>query len=173
MSGRARSRLLSATQVARHCGVDLKTIHNWANKGKIPCHRTTGRHLRFRPLDVVSFLRAYELGLPESLRDARLHVLVVDPDAQTCAAVRRALGRRFEVVACGHVVDALLLTATLLPDVFVAGDVSPLDVSAISARLRANEATRHVRVVALGDPARVRETLERVTTEGEVDQALA
>jgi excisionase family DNA binding protein len=169
MIGRARARLLSAVQVARYCGVDLKTIHNWANKGKIPCHRTTGRHLRFHPLDVVSFLRAYELGLPDSLRDVRLHVVVVDPDAQTCAAVRRALARRFEVVACGHVVDALLATATLLPDVLVAGDVSPLDIPAISARLRANEATRHVRVVPLGDPAKVREMLERVLVEGEAD----
>jgi len=32
MSG---SRVLSAVQVARLCDVDLKTIHNWANRGKI------------------------------------------------------------------------------------------------------------------------------------------
>jgi excisionase family DNA binding protein len=161
----ARARLLSATQVARYCGVDLKTIHNWVNKGKIACHRTAGRHLRFRPLDVVGFLRAYEMGLPDSLRNARLHVVVVDPDAETLAAVRRGLSRRFEVVVCSHVVDALLAAATLLPDVLVAGDVSPLDAATIASRLRENDSTRHVRVVALGDPARIRETLERLTGE--------
>jgi excisionase family DNA binding protein len=164
MSARGgRGRLLSATQVARFCGVDLKTIHNWANKGKIPCHRTPGRHLRFRPLDLVEFLREYELGLPDSLRSARLHVIVVDPDAQTLAAARRSLGRRFEVFVYGHVVDALLAAATVLPDVFVAGDVSPLDAPTIASRLRENDATRHVRVVALGDPTALRETLDRLT----------
>jgi excisionase family DNA binding protein len=164
MSARVgRPRLLSATQVARFCGVDLKTIHNWANKGKIPCHRTPGRHLRFRPLDIVEFLRTYELGLPDSLRSARLHVVIVDADAQALTAARRSLGRRFEVFAYGHVVDGLLATATLLPDVFVAGDVSPLDASTIASRLHENAVTRHVRVVLLGDPGALREALERLT----------
>jgi excisionase family DNA binding protein len=161
--GRARARLLSGTQVARFCGVDLKTIHNWVNKGKIPHWRTAGRHLRFRPLDVVDFLRAYELGLPDSLHNARLHVVVVDGDAQTLAAIRRAVSRRFEVVTCVHVIDALVAVATQLPDVLVAGDVSPLDVPTIAARLRESETTRHVRVVPMGDPHRLRETLEALT----------
>jgi excisionase family DNA binding protein len=162
-SSRSRARLLSATQVARYCGVDLKTIHNWVNKGKIPCRRTEGRHLRFRPLDVVDFLRAYEIGLPDSLRQARLQAVLVDPDTQSLAAARRALSRRFDIVVCGHVVDALLAVAALLPDVLVAGDVSPLDVATIAARLRQNESTRHVRVVPLGEPQRLRETLEGLT----------
>ncbi len=160
---RARSRLLSATQVARYCGVDLKTIHNWVNKGKIPFRRTAGRHLRFRPLDVVDFLRTYELGIPEPLRNARLHVVVVDPDAQNLAAARRVLARRFEVVLCDHVVDALLAVATQLSDVLVAGDVSPLDVATLASRLRDTDAICRVRVVPLGDPHRLRETLEALT----------
>jgi excisionase family DNA binding protein len=164
-ASRARGRLLSATQVARFCGVDLKTIHNWVNKGKIPSRRTEGRHLRFRPLDVVDFLRAYEIGLPDSLRHARLHAVLVDPDTQSLVAARRALSRRFDVVICGHVVDALLAVATLLPDVLIAGDVGPLDVATLAARLRLSEATRHVRVIALGDPQRLRETLEGLTAE--------
>jgi excisionase family DNA binding protein len=161
--GRARARVLSGTQVARFCGVDLKTIHNWVNKGKIPHWRTTGRHLRFRPLDVVEFLRAYEIGLPDSLRSVRLHVVVVDRDAQTLAAIRRTLSRRFELVTCTHVIDALVAVATQLPDVLVAGDVSPLDAPTIAARLRESEPTRHVRVVPLGDPHRLRDTLEALT----------
>jgi excisionase family DNA binding protein len=162
-SSRSRARLLSATQVARLCGVDLKTIHNWVNKGKIPCWRTEGRHLRFRPLDVIDFLRAYEIGLPDSLRHARLLAVLVDSDVQALAAARRALSRRFDVVVCAHVVDALLAVGTLLPDVLVAGDVSPLDVVTIAARLRHVESTRHVRVLPLGDPQRLRETLEGLT----------
>jgi excisionase family DNA binding protein len=159
----ARSRQLSAVQVARFCGVDLKTIHNWVNKGKIPFRRTSGRHLRFRPLDVVDFLRAYEMAIPDGLRQIRLHAVVVDPDVETLAAVRRPLSRRFEVAISSNVVDGLLAVATQLPDVLVAGDVSPLDMRTIAARLEENEATRHVRVVPLGDPHGLREMLERLT----------
>jgi excisionase family DNA binding protein len=161
--GRARARLLTGAQLARFCGVDLKTIHNWVNKGKIPHWRTTGRHLRFRPLDVIEFLRTYEIGLPESLRSARLHVVVVDQDAQALAAARRATSRRFEIITSTHVVDALVAVAMHLPDVLVAGDVSPLDAPTIAARLHEYEPTRHVRVIPLGDPHRLRETLEALT----------
>lgn len=159
---RTREGLLSATQVARFCAVDLKTIHNWANKGKILGTRTAGRHLRFRPLDVVDFLRRYELGVPDALRSFRLRVLVVDSDVTALAATQRALGRRFEVSTAGHVVDGLLAVATGLPDVVLVGDVAPLDVATLTSRLGAAEATRHVRVVVRQDTARVRETVERL-----------
>jgi hypothetical protein len=142
--------------------VDLKTIHNWANKGKITGTRTAGRHLRFRPLDVVDFLRTYGYETPEGLRQMRLRVLVVDADVATLATARRLLGRRYDVTTAGHVVDGLLVAATQLPDVLVAGDVAPLDMATLARRLAAHEATRHVRVVARGDVGKLRETLEKM-----------
>ncbi len=157
-----RGGLISATQVARFCAVDLKTVHNWANKGKIVGTRTAGRHLRFRPLDVVDFLRAYAFDPPDALRHLRLRVLVVDADPSALAVAQRALARRFEVTTADHIVDGLLAAATLLPDVLVAGDVAPLDAGELGARLHALGPTRHVRVVPRGDPARVREVVERL-----------
>jgi hypothetical protein len=159
----ARGRMLSAAQVARFCGVDLKTIHNWESKGKIPGQRTPGRHLRFWPLDVVDFLRAFELGIPEPLRHPRLRVLVIDRDDATAASVRRLLPRRFEVTSCEHVVDGLLAVGAVAPDVLVVGDVAPLDVPTLATRLRATASTRHVRVVPRGDVTRLRDALERLT----------
>lgn len=153
-------RWLSATQVARLCGVDLKTIHNWVNKDKIPCRRTDGRHLRFWPLDVVAFLRTFELGVPEWLRQARLRVLVVDTQAGRLAAARRALARRFEVTAAPQAIAGLVTVASLAPDVLVVGDAWPLDADLLARELGAIETTRHVRVVPCGDPARLRETIE-------------
>lgn len=155
-------RLLTATQVARMCGVDIKTIHNWVGKGRIRGHRTGGRHLRFWPLDVVDFLRAWELGVPDALRAARLRVLVVDGDAAALAASKRALSRRFEVTATDDVVDAIVAAATLRPDVLVVGDASPLGLDQLARRLGSIEATRHVRVVPRDDVARLRENLERL-----------
>jgi len=39
--------LFTASEVARFCQVDLKTIHNWSDRGEIRHFRTPGRHLRF------------------------------------------------------------------------------------------------------------------------------
>jgi excisionase family DNA binding protein len=187
MTVREKRRPLTATQVARFCDVDLKTIHNWADRGKIRSWRTEGRHLRFRRLDVVDFLRSYGFPIPDALRQSRPRVVLIDGDAGTLASAQRALGRRFDVTGFGHVVDGLLAVAQADPDVVVLGDVAPLEVAAIAARMRDNDATRHVRLIAAGaggsggaaasdgsdvgsvasvprgDPARLREVLDRVT----------
>jgi excisionase family DNA binding protein len=162
MNLRGGGRLLTATQVARMCVVDVKTIHNWVGRGRIRGHRTGGRHLRFWPLDVVDFLRAWELGVPESLRAARLRVLVVDGDAAALAACKRALSRRFEVTTTDDVIDAIVGVATVRPDVLVVGDASPLGLDHLARRLGSIETTRHVRVVPRGDVAKLRESVERL-----------
>jgi excisionase family DNA binding protein len=153
-------RLLTATQVARMCGVDIKTIHNWVAKGRIRGHRTDGRHLRFWPLDVVDFLRAWELGVPDALRGARLRVLVVDRDAAVLAAARRTLSRRFEVTTADDVVDAVVAAATERPDVLVVGDAAPLALEQLARRLGSIDTTRHVRVVPRGDVTKLRDAIE-------------
>jgi excisionase family DNA binding protein len=162
MNLRGGGRLLTATQVARMCGVDVKTIHNWVGKGRIRGHRTGGRHLRFWPLDVVDFLRAWELGVPESLRSARLRVLVVDDDAAVLAACKRALSRRFELTTTDDVIEAIVTVATLQPDVLVVGDAAPLGLDHLARRLGSIETTRHVRVVPRGDVTKLRESVERL-----------
>lgn len=149
---REARRLLTATQIAAFCDVDLKTIHNWANRGKIRGWRTSGRHLRFRPLDVVDFLRAYGFPIPGALREGRPRVVAIERDEAWLAWMQRALARRFEITVFEHVVDGLLALPRADPEVALLGDLSPLDAQAVAARLRAVEATRHVRVVRLLGP---------------------
>jgi excisionase family DNA binding protein len=175
-AARRSGRTITAVQLARYCGVDLKTIHNWTARGKIPHWRTPGRQLRFRRLDVVDFLRAYEFELPDALRQARPRVAVIESDAAMLAWVRRLLGRRFELVTYDHVVEGLLALVTTDPEVLVLGDVSPIDARTITRSLAADPAMQHVRVVTLGpdvegatasvpraDGGRLREAMERVT----------
>jgi excisionase family DNA binding protein len=168
--------MVAATELARFCGVDLKTIHNWTNAGKIPGHRTEGRHLRFKRLDVVDFLRSYEFVVPDVLRGARPRVVIIDADPHAVSAMRKALARRFELDGFEDLVAGLVALAATDPDVVVLGDVAPLPVEDLVARLRALTATRSARVVTLGvkvtgaagtaprgDPAKLREVLERIT----------
>jgi len=144
----ARARL-TAVEVARACGVDLKTIHNWADKGKLRHTRTAGRHLRFHRLDVVELLRRHAHPVPDALLAQRLRV---------CAAgmphARRALGRRFDVVDVADAIDALVSLATIDPDALVLPDAAWMDDAGVVERLGANDVTAHVRVVVLCDAAR-------------------
>jgi excisionase family DNA binding protein len=140
--------LFTASEVARFCQVDLKTIHNWADRGEIRHFRTPGRHLRFRRVDVLDFLRKYGYPVPDVLRQGKPSVLVIDEDPSQLEALRKALGARFEVAAFGDPVDALIAIGSEPPDVVVLDLASSkLDGLSCIARLKAAEATRHVRVV--------------------------
>src|SRR6476646_6881872 len=111
--------LFTASDVAKFCQVDLKTIHNWADKGEIRHCRTPGRHLRFRRLDVLDFLRKYGYAIPEVLRSSKPRVVIVDADATSVAALKRLLGRRFDVTSFADPLDALIALASLEPDVLL------------------------------------------------------
>jgi excisionase family DNA binding protein len=140
--------LFTASEVARFCQVDLKTIHNWADRGEIRHFRTPGRHLRFRRVDVLDFLRKYGYPIPEVLRQGRPTVLVIEEDAQQLESLKKSLSARFEVSGFVDPVDALIAVGSETPDVVVL-DVGGVKIDGLSciARLKASDTTRHVRLV--------------------------
>jgi len=177
--------LFTASEFAHFCQVDLKTIHNWADKGEIRHFRTPGRHLRFRRLDVLEFLHKYGYPVPEVLRAGKPKVVAVDEDANVLAAVRRALGRRFELTTFQEPFDALVTIGTLQPDALVIDlGWKGLDGLRCLHRLKAMDTTSQIRTVVYsehdeqrraaleagasdfvlkGDVALLREVLERLT----------
>jgi excisionase family DNA binding protein len=153
--------LFTASEFAHICGVDLKTIHNWADKGQIKHFRTPGRHLRFRRLDVIDFLRKYGYPIPESLRSGKPKVVVVDGDPVVLAVIRKGLGRRFEVATFQDPFEALVALGTTEPDVLVIDiDVGGLDGIRCLTRLCSIEATSHVRTIVYSNEERRRSALE-------------
>jgi excisionase family DNA binding protein len=140
--------LFTASDVARFCQVDLKTIHNWADKGEIRHFRTPGRHLRFRRLDVLDFLRKYGYPIPEVLRMGKPKVVVVDEDPSTLAAIRRSLARRFELTTFQDPFDALVAVGALQPDALILDVKMPgLDGVRALERLRSIDTTAHIRCI--------------------------
>lgn len=176
--------LFTASDVARFCQVDLKTIHNWADKGEIRHFRTPGRHLRFRRLDVLDFLRKYGYPIPEVLRMGKPKVIAVDSDPAVLAALRRALSRRFELTTFQDPFDALVAVGSIQPDALVLDVKMPgLDGVKVLERLRAIDATSHIRgivyssheemkksatdagaydFIAKGEASELRDSLERL-----------
>ena len=150
--------LLTASQVARFCQVDLKTIHNWADRGRIPHFRTPGRHLRFRRSHVLDFLRKYGYPIPEELEGDRPRValLVEAPDSKKAA--KKALSGVFELVEYPDAVDGLLGMGEQPPDAVVLGDrVGQIPGTDIIGALKRGDSTQHVRAVLFGGGAADRE----------------
>src|SRR5689334_17589029 len=140
--------LFTASDVARFCQVDLKTIHNWADKGEIRHFRTPGRHLRFRRGDVLEFLRKYGYPVPDLLRSGKPRVVALDDDPHVLASIRRALGRRFEVTTFQDPFDALVAVGKLEPDAIIVDvQMRGLDGMRCLERLAAFEVTSKIRTV--------------------------
>jgi excisionase family DNA binding protein len=100
--------LFTAPQVAKICSTDLKTIHNWVNRGEIKSFRTPGRHLRFRRQDILDFLDRFGYPIPEGFSPTMRRVVVIDDNDASLRSLKRLLNREFEVEVFSDHVDALL-----------------------------------------------------------------
>jgi excisionase family DNA binding protein len=92
---------VTASQLAKVCQVDLKTIHNWCDKGTLTHFRTPGRHIRFKSTDVVAFLRKHRYPIPDELiGSCTPRVVILSPDKTDLTHFQDALGDEFEFELC-------------------------------------------------------------------------
>jgi excisionase family DNA binding protein len=154
--------LYTASDMARFCQVDLKTIHNWADRGNIRHFRTQGRHLRFRRVDIVDFLRQFGYPMPEVIRAGRPKLAAVDDDPNALAALRRVLSRRFDLTVFQDPFDALIAVGTMQPDALILDIRMPgIDGVRFLERLGAAELTAHIRTVVYSSHEDMREAAEK------------
>ena len=155
-----RPLVYTAQDVARFCEVDLKTVHHWAERGKVTHFRTEGRHLRFRRNDVVRFLRSHGYPLPDALVRARPTIaLALGPSSFDSAALTlddfaKRLGSRFAVRRHASAAVALAHLLSDAPDALViAHDDATLGCPSAVAALKADPALSWIviAVVAQGD----------------------
>jgi excisionase family DNA binding protein len=151
----------TAQDVARFCEVDLKTIHHWADAGKIPHRRTEGRHLRFRRNHVLAFLHAHGYPLPSPITTERPTVFVASADASLDETAKRLAAkfhvRRFE---CAALAIARLLSEEPDALVIVEGDATWNEATAAALARDSETKWVHVRVVG-NDLARLHLELAR------------
>jgi excisionase family DNA binding protein len=140
--------LFTASQIARFCQVDLKTIHNWADRGQISHFRTPGRHLRFRRPHVLDFLRKYGYPIPEELEAERPRVALFVNGLREKDKVLASLQTTFEVVDYPDPLTGLLHIGEQPPDaVVLSAKVGDLSGAEIIEALKQGSNTRHVRAV--------------------------
>ena len=138
----------TAQDVARFCEVDLKTVHHWADRGRVPHFRTEGRHLRFRRNDVVRFLRSHGYPLPDVVTSVRPRVF--------CAIANDELGKklasRFTVRRFDHGVQAVAHLLEAEPDALVLSLADPT-VGGIAAfvALKSDPATAWIALAVIAE----------------------
>jgi excisionase family DNA binding protein len=154
MAGVRGEKLLTASDLAALCEVDLKTIHNWVDRGRIAHFRTPGRHLRFRAADVAEFLRAWGYSVPRELARASARTGLVVGSKDTVAHVTRALGDGMPLRDVKHPYDALVMAGADAPDVFIVdAKAVAADVDVVHLLEALQRACPDARLVALSDEA--------------------
>lgn len=153
-----------ASQVAKIWGVDLKTVHNWVDRGDIEAFRTPGRHLRFRRRALLHLLRRYDKDVPEGVAPERPRVMLVAAADAALAALAPTLSERFELLVETDAVRALAniglgCAGAELIDAVVVDVAAGIDGARWSAALRAHPDTRYTLVFAVGADAGAQETL--------------
>lgn len=88
---------LTTFEVSRHLKVDLTTVINWCDEGKLKAYKTPGGHRRVQPNDFLHFLEVYHLPVPKEFEpgEGGVRVLVVDDEDQIRRLVSKAFKRCF------------------------------------------------------------------------------
>jgi hypothetical protein len=150
-----REPIFVASQVAHIWDVDLKTVHNWVERGDIEAFCTPGRHLRFRRRSLLHFLRRYNMAIPEELAPHRPRVMVVDADPRGAKKLAATLADLFEVVLHPDPVAALAEIgaqcsgANLIDAVVVGFPVEGIDDRRWIHALARHPDTRYTRVIVV------------------------
>jgi excisionase family DNA binding protein len=131
--------LFTAPQVAKLCSTDLKTIHNWVNRGKIRFFRTPGRHLRFRRQDILEFLNKFGYPIPDSFDAEKPRVVVIDNSEDHVEGLRRIMAVDVELEAFADHMDALLSIGRQAPSLVLVNGTCDPDMIRVVERIKSAE----------------------------------
>jgi excisionase family DNA binding protein len=163
---------MSTTQVASLLGVSSQTIANWIDQGQLPAGRTPGGHRRVEAQDLLAFLAARGLPIPEELVDREHTLLVVEDDPQlgpwiVAQLVAARPDLRVLLAQDGFMAGELVAVerpATILLDIYLRG----LDGFEVCRRIKSRPETSATNVIAVTAHA-TPEVCETITEAGALE----
>ena len=133
--------------------VDPGSVANWIDAGLLKAHRTPGGHRRVKVDDLVEFLKAQGMPIPEQLEVAPIRVLVVDDEPPVTRMLSRAIKLRhpeYDVVEAHDGFEAGTLVASLRPDVVILDLRMPgMDGFQVCRQIKSKKATQRATVIAI------------------------
>lgn len=87
-------RTLTSSDVARHCGVNFRTVLRWIERGWLRAYQLPGRgDNRIEIEDFLAFLREHKMPIPAAFHEGRPRVLIVDDDPRVASSLERVFKR--------------------------------------------------------------------------------
>lgn len=165
--------------MARACQVSPATVAHWIDQGLLSGHKTPTGRRRVEVKELVSFLRAHEMGVPSDLHEAieREVMVLVDDDRAYLEALARLIEKSdlgLEVVKVTNGVDALIAIGRVRP-ALIALDFRLPDLNALQVIERLLEPGRKLAaellVITGGIKGEDQERLQRLGVQTIVNKA--
>jgi len=140
-------------EVSGFCGVDLTTVINWIEEGKLPAYKTPGGHRRILKEDLILFLKKYKMPISRELDAGKKRILIVDDDQDVADFVKNALlSEDFdkEIATARDGFSAGKTVGTFGPDIVILDLMLPgLDGFEVCRNIRQDPKTSHIKILAI------------------------
>lgn len=147
-------KIFTTYDVSQYCSVDLSTVINWIEEGKLLAYKTPGGHRRVKKEDLVHFLKEYQMPIAADLvKRERRRVLIVDDNRTVVDLITRALKklkRKCEVDSAFDGFEAGRKLVTFEPDLVILDLMLPgIDGFKVCKNIRMDKKTKHIKVLAI------------------------
>ncbi len=150
--------IFTTYEISKFCNVDLSTVINWVNRGRLKAYKTPGRHRRVKREDLLDFLKRYNMPVPKGF-EGRYKVLVLDGDATVTRLVKRAFQKdrkRIDLRFSRDGFDGGKQIGIFHPDILVLDLKSRgIDGFKVCKNIKEDPATRRIKILAIGTNNRV------------------
>lgn len=162
-------KVYSTHLIAEICNVHYTTVISWIEDGKLKAYTTPGGHRRIEKLDLIEFLKKYELPFPKELLKMRKIVLIVDDEPDFLEEMKEALnGNGFDLDFALSGFEAGTKVYTKKPDLILLDFKMPgMDGFKVCGELKKNSSTCEIPVFAV-TALNLYDDIERIKQSGVV-----
>lgn len=142
--------ILTTGDIAKYCGVNLRTVIRWIERGHLKAYKLPGRgDNRIQMDDFLAFLDQNQMPLPDDLKVTTPNVLVIEKDGVISTAIKAALGdQTANIRSVSNGFQAGLLVSSFNPHLIVIDlDSVPQEAEEIVDYLHSTPAAANTRTV--------------------------
>jgi excisionase family DNA binding protein len=114
--------ILTTFEISQLCEVDITTVINWVDSGKLTGYKTPGGHRRIKVEKFLEFIKNFNLPVPKGLKEKNFGVLVIDDDDEIREFLKAVLAAKYSDLSIWEAEDGFKagkLLADKLPDLII------------------------------------------------------
>ena len=153
----ARRSFYTTFEISQICEVNPTTVQNWVKEKKLKAYVTPGGHRRIRREDLLDFLKAFRMPIPEELNIKAPLIMIVDDERGVLDLLQDVMNQGeevFEVMVAQSGVEALLMIGERTPDLLILDIRMPgMNGFEVCQKLKSSPRNRNIRIVAISGDA--------------------